>query len=397
MKILVVEDDRAQLKVLARVLGNLGHEILTARDGVEAWEMIEGRDIRMVITDWLMPRMDGPTLCRKIRETNSPQYIYTVLLTSMNRSEDVVSGIQAGADDYISKPFNHAELSARIAAGQRIIQLEDERNNVAAQLLQSEKMASIGQLAAGVAHEINNPIGFILSNFNSLRKYVNRLVEFTDLQSQVMESLNQPAVVEELSGKRKELRIDFVLEDIIDLIEESTDGASRVKKIVQDLKTFSRLDEMDHKYADINECLESTINIVRNELKYLATLTKQYGELPPLKCYPQQLNQVFMNLLINAAHAIEEQGEIVIKTWSVNNFVCVSISDTGSGIPAENLDRIFDPFFTTKEVGKGTGLGLSISYDLVNKHNGELEVESEFGKGTTFTVKLPLGKGQQDG
>ena len=160
---------------------------------------------------------------------------------------------------------------------------------------------------------------------------------------------------------------------------------------MQGLKSFSRVDEAEeHILADINECLESTLNIVWNELKYKATVTKQYGNLPHANCNPQQLNQVFMNLLVNAAHAIEKQGEIAIKTWQQDRSIFVSISDTGCGIAEENLSRIFEPFFTTKEVGKGTGLGLSISYDIVKKHAGELTVQSELGKGTIFTIQLPI-------
>jgi two-component system NtrC family sensor kinase len=188
------------------------------------------------------------------------------------------------------------------------------------------------------------------------------------------------------------VRVLFVddTEDIKGLITESLDGSERVRKIVQGLKSFARVDEAEYKYADINECIESTINIVWNELKYKATLKKDYGNLPLTKCYPQQINQVFMNLLINAGHAIESQGEITIKTWAEDGSIWVAISDTGHGIPKEDLNKIFEPFFTTKEVGKGTGLGLSITYEIVQKHDGEITVESEVGKGTTFTVRLPI-------
>ncbi|OGW22673.1 MAG: hypothetical protein A2077_07770 [Nitrospirae bacterium GWC2_46_6] len=164
----------------------------------------------------------------------------------------------------------------------------------------------------------------------------------------------------------------------------------RIKKIVQDLKSFSRVDEAERKTANINEGIESTVNIVWNELKYKATVKKEYGDIPPIKCNAGQLNQVFMNILINAVHAIEEQGEIIIKTRHEDNNIFISISDTGSGIPADKINRIFEPFFTTKEVGKGTGLGLSIAYDIVKKHNGDIIVESEVGKGTTFTVRIPV-------
>ncbi len=266
----------------------------------------------------------------------------------------------------------------------------EELKTTQAQILQREKMASIGRLAAGVAHEINNPMGFISSNLGTLGKYVNKLSGFINTQTAVMESLKSTEIPEELREKRKKLKLDFILEDVQELIKESLEGAERVTKIVQNLKTFSRVDQAEYKYADINECIESTLNIAWNELKYKATVKKEYQKLPLTKCYPQQLNQVFMNLLVNAAHSIEKQGEIKIKTWDGDGSIMISISDTGCGIPKDRLNRIFEPFFTTKEVGKGTGLGLSITYDIIKKHNGEITVESEAGKGTTFTVRIPV-------
>jgi two-component system NtrC family sensor kinase len=194
----------------------------------------------------------------------------------------------------------------------------------------------------------------------------------------------------ELVETRKKLKVDYVLGDIRSLLSESSEGAERVRAIVQNLKSFSRIDEAQSKEVDLNDCLESTISIAWNELKYKTTLIRDYGELPLVSCYPQQLNQVFLNLLVNAAHAIDKQGEITIKTWQDGDCVCVAVSDTGCGIPDEVRNRIFEPFFTTKEVGKGTGLGLSISYDIVKKHNGTIEVTSTSGQGTTFTVRLPI-------
>ncbi|MCK4485579.1 MAG: GHKL domain-containing protein [Desulfobacterales bacterium] len=184
--------------------------------------------------------------------------------------------------------------------------------------------------------------------------------------------------------------IDFVLDDIPNLMKESQEGAERIKKIVIDLKDFAHPGDQELKYADINRSLDSTLNIVWNELKYKSTVTKDYGDLPQVRCYPQQLNQVFMNLLVNAAQAIEKQGEINIMTRALDGKVEIAISDTGSGIPEENLSRIFDPFFTTKEVGKGTGLGLNVAYNIIKKHKGAIDVESEVGKGTTFTIRIPV-------
>jgi two-component system NtrC family sensor kinase len=263
-----------------------------------------------------------------------------------------------------------------------------------AKVVQQEKMASIGQLAAGVAHEINNPMGFISSNLGTLGKYIERMSDFIQAKSEAIDTLPDREIAEALRDKRKSLKIDYILEDGRDLIRESLDGAERVRTIVQNMKSFSRVDEAECKPADINECIVSTINIVWNELKYKASLIKELGDIPLTGCHPQQINQVIMNLLVNASHAIEERGEITVRTWHGNGSIFISVSDTGCGMPPEVINRIFEPFYTTKEVGKGTGLGLSITYDIVKGHNGEITVESEPGKGTTFTVRLPIVEGE---
>ncbi|MRR53736.1 MAG: PAS domain-containing sensor histidine kinase [Deltaproteobacteria bacterium] len=258
------------------------------------------------------------------------------------------------------------------------------------QVLQQEKMASIGQLAAGVAHEINNPIGFITSNLNSLGKYLTRMSDFIQLQSKALASPGDPLLLEEVRQKEKTLKMNFILNDSLKIIEESLDGSERVQKIVQSLKSFSRSDDGKRVSADVNECFESAVNIVWNEIKYKAALVRELGVLPPTLCYPSQLNQVFMNILINAVHAIENQGTITVRTWHDDGSIWASVSDTGHGIPPEAVSRIFEPFFTTKEVGKGTGLGLSISYEVIKRHEGDIWVESTPGEGTTFTIRIPV-------
>jgi len=263
-----------------------------------------------------------------------------------------------------------------------------------AKVIQQEKMACIGQLAAGVAHEINNPMGFISSNLNTLVKYMERLTDFIHLQSEAIDSLQGGALAQELQDKRKALKIDHVIDDTRELIRESVDGAERVRIIVQNLKSFSRVDDAESRHADINDCITSTINIVWNELKYKATLVKDLGVIPLTRCHPQQINQVFMNLLVNAAQAIEKQGEISVRTWHENGSIYAQVKDSGCGIPPDLLNKIFEPFFTTKEVGQGTGLGLSITYDIVKNHKGEITATSEPGKGTTFTIRLPVVEGK---
>lgn len=271
------------------------------------------------------------------------------------------------------------------------------------QMLQREKMASIGQLAAGVAHEINNPMGFIISNLGTLGKYTEKLREFIWILEEGIKECQSVKVSEDqdlkIANSRRSLKIDYIHDDIGSLIKESLDGAQRVRKIVQNLKTFSRLDEAEYQMVDMNEELERVINILWNELKYKATLKRGYGDIPKTECNPGQLGQVFMNLLVNAADAIEEHGEITVKTWHEAGNIHVSISDTGSGIPEDKLGRIFEPFFTTKEVGKGTGLGLSIAYDIIKKHKGEITVKSDVAKGTLFTIRIPVveARGENSG
>jgi two-component system NtrC family sensor kinase len=264
-------------------------------------------------------------------------------------------------------------------------------------ILQQEKMASVGQLAAGVAHEINNPIGFIMSNLNSLKKYTERLSQFMHIQLEAVHDLSNgketiEAVLRRIDEERRSLKIDYIIDDLEHVVGESLEGVDRVRKIVQDLKSFSRIDEEEYKMSNINSGLESTINIVWNELKYKAEVRKEFGNISPTKCNLGQLNQVFMNLLINAAHAIEEHGEITVKTWESKNAIYIAVSDTGSGISEEKINKVFEPFYTTKEVGKGTGLGLSIAYDIVKKHNGEISVKSVVGKGTEFIITIPVIK-----
>lgn len=258
-----------------------------------------------------------------------------------------------------------------------------------AQVVHQEKMASIGQLAAGVAHEINNPMGFITSNLSTLAKYVERLSGFIRLQRCAVEGCDG-AVVSELREMERSIRLDFILDDIGTLIRESLDGADRVRHIVKSLKSFSRADDGERAVTDINSCIESAITITWNEIKYKATLEKELSDLPGVLCSPNQLNQVFMNLLINAVQAIEKEGKITVRTWRDGSRVCASVSDSGCGIPADIVSRIFEPFFTTKKVGAGTGLGLSISYELIQRHGGDILVDSVPGKGSTFTVRLPV-------
>ncbi|UXY14426.1 ATP-binding protein [Chitiniphilus purpureus] len=272
-----------------------------------------------------------------------------------------------------------------------LVALNAQLQSVQHQLLQSEKLASIGQLAAGIAHEINNPIGYVSSNLGSLGNYVNDLLTLVDRYAEALARGGQHEQQAELAKARTQIDFDFMREDIDSLLGECKEGITRVKRIVQDLKDFSRVDAtQDWAAVDLHAGLDSTLNIVHNEIKYKAEVVKDYGELPLVECMISQLNQVFLNLLVNAGHAIEANGRIGIRTRHVGDEVCVSFSDNGCGIPQANLNRIFDPFFTTKPIGQGTGLGLSLSYGIVQKHHGRIEVHSRPNEGTTFDIWLPV-------
>lgn len=268
----------------------------------------------------------------------------------------------------------------------------DERKQLESQLVQSEKLASLGQLAAGVAHEINNPIGFISSNLGCLDGYFKQLQEMLDAYRAAEASISSPEVIERLNLLRERVELEFLREDIPLLIKESKDGISRVGQIVKDLKDFSRVDSsQEWQWANLQQGIESTLNIVANELKYKADVVKEYQVLPEIECLPSQINQVIMNLIVNASQAIgPERGTITLRTGLEGETVWIEVADTGSGIEPQYLQKIFDPFFTTKPIGQGTGLGLSLSYGIVKKHHGDISVRSEVGAGTTFRVELPV-------
>jgi PAS domain S-box-containing protein len=274
----------------------------------------------------------------------------------------------------------------------QLVEANQQLEQAKSQLLQSEKMAAIGLLAAGVAHEINNPVGYVNSNLGTLEKYLADIFVALDKYDSMEVLLDAGSPLrEELRQLRSRVDLDYLRTDIKALIAESHQGLERIKKIILDLKDFSR-SEVDEQWvwADVHHGLDTTLNVVWNELKYKCEVVKEYGELPDIYCLPSQLNQVFMNLLVNAAQAIEVRGRITIRTGAEGERVWVEVSDSGHGIPPEIIPRLFDPFFTTKPVGLGTGLGLSVSYKIVEKHHGKIEVHSEPGKGSTFRVWLPV-------
>jgi signal transduction histidine kinase len=278
-----------------------------------------------------------------------------------------------------------------------LLELNDKLRMAQEHLMQSDKLASIGQLAAGVAHEINNPIGYIFSNFGTLHGYLDNLFEM--LAAYERAEAHAPApVAAELAALRQRIDLDFLRADIASLMEESKEGIVRVRHIVQDLKDFSRTDaDQEWVWANLHHGIDSTLNIVVNEVKYHADIVKEYGDIPDIECRPSQINQVIMNLVVNAAHAMQAgRGVITVRTGTAGESVWIEVADTGCGIAPEHLSRIFDPFFTTKPVGKGTGLGLSLAYGIVQKHGGQIGVVSQPGAGTTFRVELPVRQAHVD-
>ncbi len=312
------------------------------------------------------------------------------------RVEDVEFRYFNGETGYISVSLNPIVDESGQSRGVLLMGRDvTVRKNMEAQLLQSEKMAGIGQLAAGVAHEINNPTGFVASNISTLREYVGDIREVLAECRKIMSLCAKKEggiakAVGDAAALWDENGLDFILEDLDDLITDSLDGTERIRKIVSDLREFSRASEDKIEEVVLNDIIDKTLGVAGNEIKYKADLEINYGELPPVMGSVMQLEQVFMNILINATQSIEGRGAITINTYTKKNTVCVDIADTGKGIPPDVQSRIFEPFFTTKDVGEGTGLGLHITYNLIKRHNGTISVKSKVGQGTTFTIALPV-------
>jgi len=261
------------------------------------------------------------------------------------------------------------------------------------QLIQTEKMASLGVLAAGVAHEINNPIGYITSNFDSLKIGIEDIQEFiNEMQTTINSDLSLEEIKSTWEKSIQKYDLIFLLEDFSDLSNETSEGLERVKQIVADLRTFSREDTAEKVIVDINDTLRAAINILENQTKYHAKITTDYSDIPKILGFSGKLNQVFTNLISNANQAVDDNGSINISTKTTNKWILISVADNGHGITDENLKQLFTPFFTTKPIGEGTGLGLSISHGIIKEHGGNILVSSQPEVGTTFTVQIPLSQ-----
>jgi two-component system, NtrC family, sensor kinase len=382
--ILIVDDSKSVRVFLTTLLSNDGYTVFSAEDGQQGWETVQRETIDIIISDIEMPEINGFELCELVKEHPEYNSTYFILLSTRESTDSKVKGLEIGADDYMGKSISESELLARVKAGLRIRTLEKELEKKRIMIFQNEKMASIGQLAAGIAHEVNSPLFAVSLNLDTLKEYFTTLAGCVERFSSTI----RPECLTEFEKLKEELDLDFILEDSGILLQESNDATKRIGYIVATLKESAEIDKLDCKLTDINACLDDAIN---NTCKPNVLITRQYSPLPPYKCQKILLNQAFMQLLINAGQAIDECGEIKIRTWPEDNLICISISDNGSGISETDIKRIFDPFFTTKEVGQGTGLGLSVVYDTITtRHQGDIKVNSILGHETTFTIKLPL-------
>jgi signal transduction histidine kinase len=418
--ILVVDDVPANLAIISEVLTDAGFEVAIAEDGDRAIQEAEHNLPDLILLDIMMPDIDGFETCRRLKASSITQEIPIIFMTALVDTTDKVNGFNLGAVDYITKPFQQAELIARVKThlklrhltqtleqqvAQRTSELKaalEQLQKSQLQLVQSEKMATLGQLVAGVAHEINNPVNFIHGNLNHIEHYTQTLLSFIQLYQK-----HYPYPALEIRAKAEDEDLEFLQQDLLKILSSIKMGSDRIREIVKTLRNFSRTDEAEFKAVDIHEGINSTLTILQHRLKAYPgrpaiQIIKNYGNLPQVECCPGPLNQAFMNILVNAIDALEEsynEGEINLDKFAITirtsvidtNWVEIAIADNGPGIPDNLKQRIFDPFFTTKSVGKGTGMGLSISYQIITgKHNGKLECFSIPSAGAKFVIQIPV-------
>jgi len=412
--ILVVDDTNTNLKILFDLLSQQGYRVAIAKSGEEALERVESYVPHLILLDVMMPGIDGFETCERLKANPHTQDIPVIFMTALSDSDNKLKGLNAGAVDYITKPIEHEEVLARIRihlqlknfnslermVDERTAELNKTLDNLKraqVQLVQTEKMSSLGQLVAGIAHEINNPVNFIHGNLKHIQGYTLGLLELVQLYQK-----HFPQIPEEIQDYAEELDLEFLQEDLSKILSSMTVGSDRIRQIVLSLRNFSRLDEAELKPVDLHQGIESTLLILQHRLSNgpetsTIEVIRKYGELPMVDCYPGKLNQVFMNILANSIDALEEsidcgntQPQIIISTVALlNKWVEIRIADNGKGIPKEIASKIFDPFFTTKSVGEGTGLGLSISHQIITeKHGGKLECYSQPGEGTEFIIQI---------
>ncbi|MBW4470792.1 MAG: hybrid sensor histidine kinase/response regulator [Stenomitos rutilans HA7619-LM2] len=421
--ILVVDDTPANLSVLAEALGDAGFEVAIATDGERAIKQATISQPDLILLDVMMPGIDGFETCRYLKDSSLTDDIPVIFMTALSDTTDKVRGFNLGAVDYVTKPFQEAELLARVTTQlklrhlhqtleqqveQRTAELQKALQQVQqsqVQLVQSEKMAVLGQLVAGVAHEINNPVNFIHGNLAHVQGYADDILSFVQLYQQ-----HSATAAPELQKAAAHLDLEFIQEDLPKTLTSMKMGTQRICEIVRSLRNFSRLDEAECKAVDLHEGINSTLLILQHRLKSTSDhpeihVRREYGQLPPVECYAGSLNQVFMNILANAIDALEElsakrtypedqhhPSQITIRTTAIDaQWVQIAIADNGTGIPKALQARIFEPFFTTKAIGKGTGMGMSISHQIIaEKHQGKLICLSTPEQGTEFIIQIPI-------
>jgi len=410
--ILIVDDNSVNRQVLTFILQDHYSNLETAEDGVQCLKKLSNQTFDLVLLDLNMPLKSGFEVLEDIHSAQLAHRPAFIVVSADNNPTTISRALKLGASDYVTTPFNRDELLARVRTHLtlhsreqdleervrlRTAELEKtnrELQDTQSQLILAAKMASLGELSAGIAHEINNPIGYIRSNMTTLRDYTENIANLLSAYMKAEPLISDKTTQEELQALRKEIQLDFLKEDVPLLIQDSLTGAERVKQIASDLKVFSHPEQYNWEALDLHECFNSVLNIVNSEVKYKAdTQLFIADDVPTIECIKPQIYQVMTNLLVNAAQSIEDHGTIDIQV-SVpirpNNRVRIVITDTGCGMSADVANKIFDPFFTTKAVGEGTGLGLSVSYGIIEGHHGHISVESAPGRGTSFTLLLPI-------
>ncbi|NEU79496.1 response regulator [Nostoc sp. UIC 10630] len=423
MHILLVDDNPNNLKVLSEAIQGCGWKTLMATDGESAIEQTEYSAPDLILLDVMMPGIDGFETCRRLKANSITQNIPIIFMTALADATDKVKGLEIGAVDYITKPFQQEEVIARLKLHLKISYLTrtleqrvqertaeltqslQQLQNTQLQLIQSEKMSTLGQLIAGIGHEINNPIGFISGNCSHIEEYVKDLLRLVDLQQQKL-----PHPDPEIEELVEEIDLEYLVEDLPKILGSMEQGIGRLKDISLSLRTFARSDISSMVEFQIHEGIDSTLMLLKHRLKdqgerSVIEVVKQYGELPPITCYPGQLNQVFMNIIANAIDAFDDLYQnrsveeiaaasphtitIATSIQHEQQTVTICIEDNALGMPPEVQARVFEPSFTTKPVGKGTGLGLAISYQIIiDKHNGQINCSSTSGQGTKFIITL---------
>jgi len=387
--ILVVETEKDVADALCERLCRAG-EVCRAAGVEEALEILKNRRVDLVLSE---SRLPGIAVVDLVGGAESPPSDSSRLL--LTGRAQLIAAAEALCKG--SAPIPHGtegiEMIVLAALSVRLQQCAAQQQELEKQLVQLAKMASLGELVAGIMHEINNPLAFISANLGNLLKFCKRLTGLIDGYEQVAVS---DEVRKAFEARKEEVNFEYIRNRITEMIEQSMAGADRTKKIIQDVKSFSRLNTAGFVEADIHEAIDSTLTMLYHEYKGRIEIDKQYGVIPPVKCNIAKLSQVFMNLLVNAIQAIEGPGVIGIRTGREGGMVVIEISDTGCGIPDSMIDKVFDQFYTTKPVGVGTGLGLSIIRGIIEQHKGALSVRSTLGQGTTFTIKVPIDLKAED-